>query len=127
MFEVLITDRKSNNDYYLQETYGEMNANWLDLFDDPVLNDKMMTEAMTNPAVKTEHSYSIGKVTSDNTATVSVKSEPVITRHITLDEHTGPAINPVSSEHVYHALFYTYYYYIFVPVTELQQFSLVSC
>ena len=54
----------------------------------------MMTEAMTNPAVKSEHSYSIGK--SSNGTTVTVKNEPSVPHHLTLDEHTGPAINPVS-------------------------------
>lgn len=53
----------------------------------------MMTEAMTNPAVKSEHSYSIGKVSSGTT--VSIKTEPALPHQITLEEHTGPAINPV--------------------------------
>lgn len=33
---------------------------WLNSFlDDPVLNDKMMTDAMQPPCIKSEHSYSI--------------------------------------------------------------------
>ncbi|XP_067946208.1 cyclic AMP-responsive element-binding protein 3-like protein 1 [Watersipora subatra] len=74
------------------ENLGELNTNWLDIFDDPVLNDKMMTEAMTNPAVKFEHSYSIGKNKAG--ASQTVKNEPSLSQHITLEEHTGPAINP---------------------------------
>lgn len=79
---------------------------WLDFFDDPVLNDKMMSEA--NPVVRSEHSYSSGTggvIRGDNSTvtTVSgsgtllpVKLEPTANHNITLDEHTGPAINPVS-------------------------------
>ncbi|PVD29082.1 hypothetical protein C0Q70_11679 [Pomacea canaliculata] len=37
-----------------------MDNDWLNsLFDDPVLNDKMMTEAVQPPCIKSEHSYSI--------------------------------------------------------------------
>lgn len=43
-----------------EENYG---TDWLNSFlDDPVLNDRMMTDAMQPPCIKSEHSYSI----SDN-------------------------------------------------------------
>jgi len=53
-----------------------MNCNWLEMFEDPVVNDKMICDTS-----KTEHSYS------------SDKTNP--TPRPTLDEHTGPSINPV--------------------------------
>lgn len=35
-------------------------SDWLNSFlDDPVLNDKMMSDAMNPPCIKSEHSYSI--------------------------------------------------------------------
>lgn len=73
-----------------------MSPEWLELFDDPVLNDKMITEASSNPMVKSEHSYSIGKQASnsDSATLLQVKTEPV-TCPITLDDNPGPAINPV--------------------------------
>ena len=75
-----------------------MSPDWLDFFDDPVLNDKMMSEA--SPVVKSEHSYSIGKSSAAASSDAAggllpVKTEPTH-QHITLDEDTGPAINPVS-------------------------------
>ena len=74
-----------------------MSPDWLDFFDDPVLNDKMMSEA--SPVVKSEHSYSIGKSAAASSdaagGLLPVKTEPTH-QHITLDEDTGPAINPVS-------------------------------
>lgn len=74
-----------------------MSPEWLELFDDPVLNDKMITEASDSPMVKTEHSYSIGKQSSHlDTTSVQVKMEPV-SSPLTLDDNPGPAINPVST------------------------------
>lgn len=70
-----------------------MSADWLEFFDDPVVNDKMISEASTLPAVKSEHSYSIGKESDGGDLLMKVKSEPSI--HTTLDDHPGPAINPV--------------------------------
>lgn len=76
-----------------------MNPDWLDFFDDPVLNDKMMTEASTTPAVKFEHSYSIGKSAASNNVIVVKNETSNAVKHITLDDQTGPAINPVSALH----------------------------
>lgn len=37
-----------------------MNDDWLNsLFEDPVLNDKMITDAVPAPRIQSEHSYSI--------------------------------------------------------------------
>lgn len=72
-----------------------MSADWLEFFDDPVVNDKMMSEASSLPAVKSEHSYSIGKESDGGDVLLKVKSEPKIDS--TLDDNPGPAINPVSS------------------------------
>lgn len=47
-----------------------MDNDWLDsLFEDPVLNDKMITDAVQPPRIHSEHSYSI----NDN----SVPSSPL--------------------------------------------------
>lgn len=41
-------------------------SEWLKTFlEDPVLNDKMMTDAMNPPCIKSEHSYSINYLTTD--------------------------------------------------------------
>ena len=41
------------------DNYG-VDQDWLDsFFEDPVLNDKMMTDAMPPPQIKSEHSYSL--------------------------------------------------------------------
>lgn len=53
-----------------QSSDGYMDNDWLDsLFEDPVLNDKMITDAVQPPRIHSEHSYSI----NDN----SVPSSPL--------------------------------------------------
>lgn len=55
---------------FLQSSDGYMDNDWLDsLFEDPVLNDKMITDAVQPPRIHSEHSYSI----NDN----SVPSSPL--------------------------------------------------
>ena len=45
---------------YFQSSDGYMDNDWFDsLFEDPVLNDKMITDAAQPPRIKSEHSYSI--------------------------------------------------------------------
>lgn len=86
----------------LQDNY-EMSSEWLEFFDDPVLNDKMMTEASDAPVVKSEHSYSIGKQTLDGSSLIQqVKTEPA--HQITLDDNPGPAVNPVSYDSTHASL-----------------------
>lgn len=44
----------------LQSSEGAYMDDWLNsLFEDPVLNDKMITEAVPSPRIQSEHSYSI--------------------------------------------------------------------
>jgi len=44
----------------LQSSDDYMDNDWLNsLFEDPVLNDKMITEAAQPPRIQNEHSYSI--------------------------------------------------------------------
>jgi len=102
-YEMAMSDENSSDKSFDAENLNldnyDMSPDWLDFFDDPVLNDKMMSEA--SPVVKSEHSYSIGKSVRGDTLSsaaeaaglLTVKTEPT-THHITLDEDTGPAINP---------------------------------
>ena len=52
---------------------------WFDnFFDDPVLNDRMITDAL-QPNVQSEHSYSMtnGTTTAQDIIQMAIKSEPV--------------------------------------------------
>jgi len=67
----------------LQDEYGMSGMDWLDtFFEDPVLNDRMISEAVCQPAaasgaVQFEHSYSAGDQTKDLlTASTIIKTEP---------------------------------------------------
>ncbi|KAF6029288.1 hypothetical protein EB796_012407 [Bugula neritina] len=96
-----LNDNQPNDDDFdhanldLESCY-DMSPDWLDIFDDPVLNDKMMTEASTHPVVKSEHSYSIGKMAAPAEVENSLLAlrNDTLSRRITLDEHTGPTICP---------------------------------
>ena len=51
-----------------------MDQDWLDSFlEDPVLNDRMITDALQPPHIQSEHSYSLSNSETD----VPIKTEPV--------------------------------------------------
>ena len=53
-----------------------MDADWLDtFFEDPVLNDRMITDALQPPHIQSEHSYSLA---NDADSDSSVKQEPLV-------------------------------------------------
>ena len=66
-------------------SYGIDNDNWLDSFfeNDVVLNDKMMSEAMQPPHIKSEHSYSMTNSESDSDSPLNLSMEKMDTMMLT--------------------------------------------
>lgn len=64
MDNILDNDVFSDHSPSSMSSDGYMDNDWLNsLFEDPVLNDKMITDAVPSPRIQSEHSYSINNET----------------------------------------------------------------
>lgn len=70
---------------YLQSSDDYMDNDWLNsFFEDPVLNDKMITDAVPAPRIRSEHSYST--VNNDPTSPFGLTKIEGIT------QNSGPVV-----------------------------------
>ena len=91
------SDSNSSLDFELE---GNMDHDWLDSFFDPVLNDRMMSEALQPPNVQSEHSYSLANSESGSscdapaTGQISLLKTDIKTESVDHDMDTDFLVNP---------------------------------